>query len=249
MVDKRVRSELLDKLHVTPQALSKRAKSFKNKYGPMSTDEAVYVIAHNEGIDLSKYLSLHIIDRIRSLVPRQIYIQQIGQQQKSRKNQKNKLKTVPYPFVKPILIKKAKEIGEETFPFLFIIENSIRELIVRTLSRKKNNWWDEFVPNMIKKSVKRTADKEKKFPYREKRGNQPILYCNFSDLKEIILANQNDFKNIIFDFEWFEIKMDEIYMVRNNIAHSIPLTKDDISRVSLFYRDWARLMETSNITL
>jgi hypothetical protein len=67
--DPTVRKLLLDKLGITRQALSQRAQRLKKKYGPMTTEEAVYVIAHTEGIDLSKYLSSEILDKVRSLVP------------------------------------------------------------------------------------------------------------------------------------------------------------------------------------
>jgi hypothetical protein len=49
----RLKEALLKKLGVTPQALSQRAKKRKKQL-PMSTEQAVYTIAHDEGLDLSK---------------------------------------------------------------------------------------------------------------------------------------------------------------------------------------------------
>jgi len=39
----------------------------------------------------------------------------------------------------------------------------------------------------------------------------------------------------------------EVDMARNNLAHSILLSDNDILRIALFYRDWARLLEAKNI--
>jgi hypothetical protein len=70
MINRKLRSDLLSSLNISKQALSQRAKRVKNEYGPMTTEEAVYVIAHMTGLDLTKYLPLLSIDRVRSLVPR-----------------------------------------------------------------------------------------------------------------------------------------------------------------------------------
>ena len=72
MVNQTIRRLVLNKFRITKQGLSQRAKRLKDTYGPMTTEEAVYVIAHLEGIDLSKHLPLSVLDRICALVPRQM---------------------------------------------------------------------------------------------------------------------------------------------------------------------------------
>jgi hypothetical protein len=249
LVNRQVKRELLAKLQISPQALSQRAKRINDKYGPMTTDEAVYIMAHVEGVDLAKYLPLEILDRIRSLIPREIRSTPTTPQKNSSKKKISKPRnsTVSYPLVSTTFIHQAVSIGDEAFPQIVVLENSIRALIENTLSAVRTDWWPVLVPSNIQKSVQRITDKEKKYPYREKRGNKPLMYCNFADLKEIIIANFPEFRNVIVDVEWFKAKMDEVYMARNNLAHSILLSDDDISRIALFYRDWARLLETANI--
>lgn len=249
MINKSVRQDLLKKLGSTPQALSQRAKRLKENYGPMTTDEAVYVIAHQIGIDLSRHLRLEVLDRIRSLVPRQIsYKNTVVPDGKKATRRKISAKTrITYPLVTEKFISDVVLMSEESFPQLFVLENSIRKLIERALRPVDLNWWDNLVPQRVQANVKRTIEKEKKYPYREKRGNNNLMYCNFADLKDTILANQSHFQSIIVDMDWFKTKMDEIYMARNNVAHSVLLSKDDKSRIALFYRDWARLLEAANI--
>jgi hypothetical protein len=249
MIDRKVRRELFNKLKVSRQALNQRAKRLKDKYGPMTTIEAVYIIAHIEGIDLAKYLPLETLDRIRSLVPRDIKPQlAISQSAPQKANSAKKRRgAISYPLVRETFIQQAVTIGDEAFPQIVVLENSIRALIEQTLSTMRSDWWTSLVPSGVQKNVQRTIDKEKKYPYREKRGNKPLMYCNFADLKEIVIANHSAFRNVIVDLEWFKAKMDEVYMARNSLAHSVLLTKDDMTRIALFYKDWARLLEAANI--
>jgi hypothetical protein len=249
VINKGVRRDLFSRLKVSRQALNQRARRLKDKYGPMTTDEAVYVIAHMEGVDLGRYLPLETLDRIRSLVPRDIKPQPSQVQAVVGKVRTRRKKTgaVSYPLIKESVIHSAVSIGEESFPQVFVLENSMRVFIERTLSALVPNWWTTLVPANVQKRVQHTIDKELKYPYREKRGTEPLMYCNFADLKEIITANYAAFSHVIVDLEWFKTKMDEVYMARNNLAHSVLLSKDDISRIALFYRDWARLLEAAKI--
>jgi hypothetical protein len=236
-----VRKEVLEKLKISKQALSQRAGRIKKGYGPMTTEEAVYVIAHIQGIDLSKFLPIATLDRIRSLVPKEIQ----PKKQLVHSPQSIKQKKISYPLISNSLINMAYNLGSEVYPKLFVLENSIRTIITKRLELLDVNWWDTYVPKEIKDNVSRTMKKEKRYPYRETRGSHPISFANFSDLSAIILANQPVFKNIILDYQWFKVKMDEIYMVRNNLAHCVALSNDDITRINLFFRDWSRLLETA----
>jgi hypothetical protein len=248
MVDPRVRKLLLNRLGVTPQALSQRAQKIKTKYGPLSTEEATYVIAHQQGIDLTRFLPIDVIDRVRSLIPRELpKIAEVARIQRVKKK-KTKKSATSYPLVPDILIKKGVAIGNESFPQMFVLENSIRNLIIQKLaSAYGKDWWLKARIKGIRDNVEKTIDKEKKYPHREKRGLHPIYYSNFADLKQIILNERNHFADVILDPQWFEVEMDQVYMARNSLAHSVAISEDDKSRIRLFYRDWARLLENSGI--
>lgn len=241
----KVKQELLSKLGgISHQALSQRAARIKETYGPMTTEEAVYVIAHIEGIDLSKFLPIATLDRVRSLVPKEI---QPNKSQTRPQQRVKRQQSESYPLATKAQVKMAYDLGNNVYPNLFVLENSIRSLITKRLEVLDINWWDKFVPSPVKNNVSKTMNKEKRYPYREARGNHPISYANFADLSTIIVANQPIFQNIIIDFEWFRVKMDEIYMARNNLAHCVSLSSDDVARINLFFRDWARLLETAGL--
>ncbi len=245
MTNKSIRSLLLSRLVITKQALSLRAKSLKEKFGPMTTEEAVYVIAHMEGIDLSRHLPLDQLDRVRSLVPKPSPQANVPHaRQKARTTKKH---VQSYPKVSVGLISQAALIGSESFPEVFVLENSIRNYIESVLVKVRADWWPALIDPAVVNSVARTKKKESYYPYRDLRGAKDILYCNFADLKRIVEHQYPYFQAVIVDLNWFKVKMDEVYMARNNIAHSVSLSKDDKSRISLFYRDWDRLLTKAGV--
>jgi hypothetical protein len=154
-----------------------------------------------------------------------------------------------YPLIPPATSQRATNLGSDVYPALFELENSIRALVERILAFSGRNWWDRRVPNGVKQSVQRTMNKEKQYPYRERRGLRPLFYANLDDLRKIIIEPSNwpDFQAIIVKSDWLSVKMEEVYMARNNLAHCVPLSADDKSRILLLHRDWARLLTTAGI--
>jgi hypothetical protein len=65
--DSELKADLLKKLEVTPQRLSQLVKARKAEL-PMSTELATYTIAHEKGLDLSKYLDQDTTREVRGLV-------------------------------------------------------------------------------------------------------------------------------------------------------------------------------------
>jgi hypothetical protein len=250
VVKREVREKLLTKLAISHQGLSKRARRLKEKYGPMTTDEAVYIIAHLEGLDLSRYLPLQSLERIRSMIPRETKNREFDREASPKAKPKQKKRNkISYPLVTSSFIHKVNAIAEDEFPKVFILENSIRSLIRLKLSAVQNDWWPKLIPGQVLENVGRLLKKELKYPHREKRGKELLMYCNFDDLKKIIIDETNfpHFQNVIIDSGWFRVKMEEVYMARNNLAHSILLSKDDIATINVFFNQWARLLESAGI--
>jgi hypothetical protein len=210
----------------------------------MTTDDAVYIIAHRQGLRLEKYLDKLTLDRVRDLVPRAqapaVRANSVSRTRKSRRNASPDPDT-RFPLVGERLTRVARELGSEVYPTVFLIENSIRNLVRKVLGETKT-WWAEKAPPGVRNNVEQTMRKEEKYPYRKKRGVDQLEYANWNDLKEIILRNGKSFEPVLQHMEWFSVHMREVYMARNNLAHSVPLTKADINRIKLFAEDWANMM-------
>jgi hypothetical protein len=246
--NRKLRAELLSRLGCSPQALSKRAKVIKKNHGPMSTEDAVYLIAHKKGIDLSKYLEKSIVDGVRNLVPQE------GQGRETQLRTRNagertiliKIDT-NIPAVDAMLstsladdMKKMAQL----YPLQYLLENSLRVVIKRVLEKKHGpGWWEGKVNKRTKDDVTDRKLKEAKQPWHGKRGQHEIYYSDFTDLKKIIFKNWDDFKDIFPSQPWIFQKLDELEHPRNVIAHNNPLGKDDTKRIELYFSDWMNLLK------
>jgi len=67
MTDSQLRQALLGKLGTSKQAMYQQAERIKKKYGPMSTEDAIYWLAVDKGIDVSRFLDKEDFDRIRQM--------------------------------------------------------------------------------------------------------------------------------------------------------------------------------------
>ncbi len=66
-IDSRLHQEILQRLGIGKSELERRASRLRRAHGPMSGDEARWIIAHNADIDLSPYLNADQMDRVRAL--------------------------------------------------------------------------------------------------------------------------------------------------------------------------------------
>ena len=133
--DRKLRNSLLAKLKVTPQRMSQKIAGIKKQYGPMSTEDGTYLLAHNEGLDLSKFLARDTVDRIRGMVGTKGGAPAL---QPARKGKSPSPARTPVrigrqvdatdPLLPPSVIADAKDMAE-IYPHLYILENSIRGVI------------------------------------------------------------------------------------------------------------------------
>lgn len=255
-----LKQALLTKLGVQPPALSKRVKR-KKLQTPMSTEEATYLIAHEEGIQIDKYLDATEVSRIRELhgssrprgdaamTPRRT-------RSRSGTGQPRELRfpgdiTVKNALLPPGKLNEAVAMAR-VYPLLYVFENSIRELIKRVMASEfGDDWWETQltrgnVQNVYQKAKGR-KDGEKKNRWHQKRGSHPIDYVDIWDLATIILGKQDHFfPHIISERPWFEQFMKETYPSRNVVCHMNPLDTDHVNDIKLKIRKWDRMM-TANL--
>ena len=108
------------------------------------------------------------------------------------------------------------------------LDRHFREFIEGTLSRLGNDWWTTRVPSEIRLRAEREAR------MRGQTSASPIDYLTFAEYGRIILsaANWNEaFAAILGDRAGFEDRFRELKGLRNDVAHSRPLSTQ--SRVRL----------------
>lgn len=251
MTNRKLRSALLKKLGITPQGLSLRVKKTKGESGPMSTEEATYLIAHKEGLDLAKYLDTATVSNIRDILnPASTH--GLEQQKASRVRSRARVDVIiggTYRLKDPLLprnvVTEAKEMASKVYPFMYVMENSVRNLILRVMENSKGaQWWDAYAPSKTQDKVRDRMDGEDKIPWHGKRNAHPIYYTDFKDLIGIITKNWGLFSDILPTKEWVRQRLEELSPSRNIIAHNNPLNKHDIARLKVYFQDWENVLRT-----
>lgn len=253
MTNRQLRSALLQKLKITPQAVSLQVQNLKKLY-PMTTEDATYVIAHQNGIILDKYLDSTTVDRVRGLLQHiSTRTQAPPSPMKATPKRKGALAKEQrviiigkeFKFTDPILpdkkVREAKEMAS-MYPFLYVLENSIRELIDRTMtSRHSDNWWDSEAPRKLRNTVAGRMAVDKKDSWHQRRGDRPIDYLDLVDLPALMRKlEQEVVPDIIPSLEWFTQFIEEVYKSRCVICHMNPLDENNIQAVKVRFAQWQK---------
>lgn len=255
--NRNLRLELLNRLDVTPQRLSQRVSIMKQEHGPMSTEEATYVIAHMEGLDLSRFLNEEIVKTVRGLVPRSSSRRQHSRNVTKKKSGLSKGVTIKIvgklpkvdAFLTTTIAKDAKDMAE-LYPLYYMLENSLRIVISRILSAKHGkHWWKAKTSKTLQLNVEQRKKKEATQPWHGKRGQHEIYYSNFGDLSSIIQKNWGDFKDFFPTRPWIIQKLEELEHPRNVMAHHNPVDKTDLKRIEVYYNDWFKLLDSKKSTI
>jgi len=249
--NRNLRAALLDRLKVTPQRLSQRVKQVKLERGPMSTEDATYVIAHEQAMDLTKYLDPLTVDRVRGLVARAA--QETGPA--SAKKRYARRPGSPVVRIEPdvpevdallstTLAGDARRMAA-IYPKYYVLENSIRVVIMRVLETKYGNrWWRTRVPQPVQDRVTGRKQQESNRPWHGKRGQHEIFYSDFGDLSKIITRNWDEFRTFFPSQAWISQRLEDLEHPRNVMAHHNALSPEDEQRINLYFSDWASLVQS-----
>lgn len=252
MINKNLHKALLQKLNITRQAISQRAQKLKSQ-SPMTTADAVYVIAHQNGIALDKFLDLETIDRIRNLLPNTSNIASANapSNRPPRQERKNGHRTIvigkEFKTTDPILpdriLNDAKEMAG-IYPLLYVLENSIREVINRVMTSAHGiGWWDTDAPRGLRDTVSKRMEDESVNSWHQRRGVHPIYYLDLNQLPPLVRKIRKKLvPSILQSSEWFEHFINEVYQSRCVLCHMNPLDKDSVQSVKLRLNQWQKLV-------
>jgi len=241
---------LIDKLAVARQAVEGRAKRMKKKYGPMSTEEAIELIAHLEGLDVSKYLDSSQVEQVRRLVHQRAILESPEAQRRATATVKVVNVTIggKFKLSDPLLPKRVLEDAKamaNVYAEMYVFENSVREVIKRALLRTYgDNWWDDCIPLGIRRYAQLRMDDDEKNAWHGRRGDHPVYYVDISHYISIIQTLWSDFEDLFPSQSWIVERIDEIARSRNVVDHHNPLRKADQDRIKVFFADWFRQIES-----
>jgi len=120
-------------------------------------------------------------------------------------------------------------------------ENSVRALVSKTLiERFKEEWWEKGVTQNIRDRAQKRMEDERTAKWHAQRGQDPLNYTTFGDLKNVMQNNWDAFEDLIGSLQWAAGIFDVIERSRNVIMHSGTLEPEDIERLGVNIRDWVK---------
>ena len=252
--NRELRQALLGRLGITPQALSLRAQKRKRQL-PMSTEQAVYTIAHEEGIDVSRYLSKEETADVRHLVSLLNGSRPSGDDASAARPRARSTQPKPVsvsiagvdvgtiPALSAAHAKEAKAMAERVYPTMYLFENSVRDLIERVLYAKHGtDWWNVAVSSKVRETATKFKNDEKKDTWHGKRGRRDLDYLLLTQLWVIIRDRWKDFEPLFPQGQaWVQALIEsDMNVSRRVIAHMNPLEEDDIKGLEASFRKWVK---------
>lgn len=249
--DPTIREAVLKKLGgVSKQALSARAQAIKRRV-PMGTDDAVYVIAHGLGIDLSRHLDNETLERVGRHVSRLTPAtppEPRGRESASRRAMRTitirTFEDFELPGLQVAHAAEAKRMAERVYPLLYVFENSARDLIDKALAAGIGKDWWAILPaaKPMHASVQRRMRDEGIDAWHGKRRDHPLHYIDVGQLPDIVADPMAwpQFAAIFPRANWFAGVVEDLNVSRRVVAHMNPLSEADIRQVEAGFRRWSR---------
>jgi hypothetical protein len=132
----------------------------------------------------------------------------------------------------------ARQMGR-VYELLYCFENSVRELIERTLKEGHGErWWQVGVPQNIRGKAEGRRRGDERARWHGPRGQSPLNFVDFPELGEIIASQWPLFEDLLGDREWVEHYFDDMNKSRRAIGHTGEMSEHAVQRMELFVREW-----------
>jgi len=258
MTNKALRDALAAKLGVTRQRISQRAQALK-LYVPMSTEDATYCLAHQEGFELDEYLPAQTLKRVRILL-RSLGLNPDLPSTRTRTRSGGKAKArelilaggarLPDPILPKRILDDASKMATTAYLMLYVFENSIRYVIATMMANQfGEDWWHKAViPNSLKKKVAK-CEGEDAAAWRSGRVAHPIYYADVNDLIQIVQRNWQVFRKLFPQPNWFANHVQCVELLRNTVSHMIPLQRRDTEWLRDNLSRWWAFLRENNAAL
>jgi hypothetical protein len=146
-----------------------------------------------------------------------------------------------YPQIEGAIRAEAAEMAPH-YEVFYSLETTIRQLVNEQLLTADEDWWDNRVPEQLRKDAEKRQQREKDTGFTP-RSDDPMDFLTFGELGEVIKGNWDVFGAVFSSAKAVERVMANLNTLRGPIAHCSPLAEDEVVRLRLAVRDWFRLGE------
>jgi hypothetical protein len=127
------------------------------------------------------------------------------------------------------------------YALIYCFENSVRELIEARLGEQHGlDWWNLKVPAKIRDHAAARQKDVAENSWLEGQAKGPLSFVDFGHLSDIIVANWDDFRDLIPTQHWLKQRFEELEKSRNFIAHHRLLLPGEFQRIEMYVNDWNR---------
>ncbi|MCV0400166.1 MAG: hypothetical protein K5785_09275 [Nitrosarchaeum sp.] len=202
------------------------SKIKKDNHGITSSAAAYEWARKNHGISVYRYLSK---DDVNSLQ----YLKDLSPSpKKNQSNRKIKAKKTITSYGQRYITNANQ--NADIYPHVYILENSLRDLILKKFQDEKN-WWTntKIVKPDIQKYAQTIMDAEKKHRWLDTRGDHPIYYVGLEHLLKIIEMSYNPYFKNIFELTKLKTWIEECIPIRHLLAHNIKTSKEEQDNIKI----------------
>jgi len=254
-----LRSVLANKLGISERQVYNRAQELENR-ASIKVSDAIWVLAAQNQINLTKYLPPEVVDRVRRLLseipaPARTVKLPSGRPEKIRKVAPKEFVVARHfkgsdPILPVQVFEEAREMSA-VYPLLYLLENSVREFLRRIVdARLTKEWWTTTAPSKIKDRILSRMSDEQKHAWHQRRGSHPVDYLDFNELPLVVKNNEALFvPDFLPDVHWFDQFVIEAYKSRCVVCHMNPLENDNVQDVKLKLKKWQRHVEAKKDAL
>ena len=125
------------------------------------------------------------------------------------------------------------------YALIYCFENSVRDVIKERLEeRLAADWWEKGVPRKVREVAesRKTAATENSWLEGDKISF--LSFVDFGHLSAIIVANWEDFADLVPSQHWLNQRFDELEEARHFIAHNRLLLPSEFRRLEMYVSDW-----------
>lgn len=141
----------------------------------------------------------------------------------------------------PTVLEHESKVMSSAYFLLYQLENEIRRLIQTKLIEKYGrNLWESGISLDIRRRAEHKKEQDQLSHF------DLIYYTDFGDLRRIIINNWDKFREI-FDTQGGTLgRLEELEEIRNDIAHTRLLTKNNLQKLVMFHKDIISLCNIHN---
>jgi hypothetical protein len=141
------------------------------------------------------------------------------------------------------------------YPLLYVLENSIREVIRRVMvAQFGDDWWDTKITggklNALRDQVAGRKKTENSNSWHQRRGAHEIDYLDFKNLLVVAESKPDLFFPVLLgERDWFKQFFRELIPSRNVLCHMNPLSRTNEADVALKLRRWEEHLKNRRVDL